>query len=540
MPVQTTPCVAIITTSRRITLAEAYFVDDELQVSFLGDITPPDGALDGNQVANGERLGQAVSAFLNQHHITARDAVLVLPEANAVTQLIKLPAMPDEDMAGAVRSVAERYAVFTEHDINVGCIAVEHFDEDGHSMSNVLFAASRTSNIDQSLEAGRAAGLELVAVEAGTVAAANAYRDRLTARNDVVALAVVGDVKTDVMIFDHGTLKLCYSANAGLPEQLNGGDWMTPPPSEYDPFVSPPQLYSELSHCFRFFQNQSPRSAVQRVILAADHPRADEIASHLAEQLQMPVEAGRPETSLRLPGSVDKEAAVNTRSLTLALIKGAALSALRDQDLLFPINLLPPSSTMWRPVRPYIKLGIAALIVLLVGALAWMWSLSNKTKQKQQQLAKRQAEIAQLQPELDALRAAKQTETALYTEVERQIARIAKERAVHWSQIMVDVSARLPRDMWLTRMASPDSNKLSLTGLSTNRETIPNAIQSLATSPYLADVRLSSLTKDDVYSPGNVVIRFQINGQLLRGLQPPPLASLAGGTPAPAGEEVTP
>ena len=534
MAEKTAPFLAIILNPEHITLAEAHFVDKQLNVSALGDIEAPAGAFDGTQIASGEALGRAIGEFLSQKQVSARDAVVVLPEASAITQLIKLPTMPAEDMLGAVRSVAERYAVFAEHSVNVAGTTVEEFEEDGNPMSNVLVAASRAANVEQCQECARAAGLELISVEAPAVTAANAYRDHL-ATSDVVALAVVGDVKTDVMIFDKGVLRLCYSANTGLPEQTDQGDWMSPPPSEADPFTPPPQLYSELTHCFRFFQNQFPRSAVQRIVLAADHPQADVIASLLAEQLQLPVDLGRLDENITLPEGVDAETAVTSRSLTLALIKGSALSALRESECLFAVNLIPPSSTMWRPVRPYIKVGIAAAVVLLAAAIIWSWSLANKISLKEKRLAAAEAEIERLQPELDALRAAQATDLALYSEIERQTARIARERSVRWSQILVDVSERLPRDMWLTRLASPDSSKFMLTGLATNRETIPDAIKSLGSSPYLQNVRLGSLSKDDTYAPGTVIIRHQINASLLRGIQPPPLTALSAPTPT-AGE----
>jgi Tfp pilus assembly PilM family ATPase/Tfp pilus assembly protein PilN len=532
MAVQTAPFLTVVLNPKHITVAEAQFVDDELRIVTLGDIEAPVGAFDGTQLASGETLGRALGEFISQNQVGARDAVLILPEGSTVTQLIKLPAMPYEDMLGAVRSVAERYAVFAEHTVNVDCAAVEEFEEDGSNMSNVLLGASRAANVDQCLECARVAGLDLLAVEAASITIANAYRGRLSTKG-VVALAVVGEAKTDVMILEDGLLKLCYSANAGLPEQTEGGDWMTPPSEEHDPFTPPPQLYSELTHCFRFFQHQFPRASVQRVVLAADHSQADLIASHLAEQLQLPVELGRLDTEIRLPSGVDAETAVTSRALSLALVRGSAVSALRESELLFPINLVPPSSTMWRPVRPYLKVGIAALVVLLVGAVIWATSLGNKIGAREKNLTNTRAEMQRLEPELAALRAAQATELALYTEVERQTARIARERAVRWSQILVDVSERLPRDMWLIRLSSPDSSRLGLTGLATNRETIPDAIKSLGGSPYLENVRLGSLTKDDTYAAGSLVIRYQVNAQLLRGMQPP-MDVLA--TSAPAGQ----
>ena len=534
MPTQTDPILAIILSPRRITAAELCFVDGQLRVSALGDVEPPDGAFDGGQVANGESIGRALSGFLAEKQVAAREAVILLPGATAITQLIKLPAMPREDMLGAVRAVAERYAVFAEHKVAVDCAIVEELEEDGKQMSSVLLSASREANVEQCQESARTAGLELLSVEVVPVVAARAYREALAA-SDVVALAVVGETKTDVMIFDQGVCRLCYSANVAFPEETETGDWMSPIPEQRDPFAPPPQLYSELTHCFRFFQNQFPRRAVQRVIMAIDHPRADLIVSHLSEQLQLPVELGRPTHDLHLPSDVDREAAANARSLTLALLRGAALPTLGDTQALFRINLIPESSTIWRPVRPYMKLALAAMGLVLLASLFWAWSLRNKINSQEQRLEIAKGRIAVLQPQIDALRAAQATELALRTEVERQTASLAKERAVRWSQILVDVAQRLPGDMWLTRIASPDSSKISLAGISTNRESIPDAIQSLSGSPYLDRVVLGSLAKDDTYAPGSTVIRYQINARLLRGLLPP-TPSPAEATPEPPAE----
>lgn len=521
MPAQHGHLLAIILSPRRATLAETSLADGEISISALGDLKPPEGAFDGNQFADGAALGRAISDFIAEKHVAARNAVIFLPGPTAITQLIKLPSMPREDMLGAVRAVAERYAVFAEHAIAVDSSTVEDLEEDGKQMSSVLFAATREANIEQCQECARAAGLELLSVEAQPAAVARAYRDRFGA-SEVVAVAVVGAAKTDVMIFDGGTCRLCYSANAGLPEQAESGDWVSPAAKERDPFVPPPQLYSELTHCFRFFQNQFPRRAVQRVLIAADHPGAEHIASHLAEQLQLPVELGRPTPNFSLPAEVDEAAASTSRALTLALIRGAALSALSGGDILLPINLIPESTSVWRPARPYIKLAAAAMAVVFLVSLIWALSLRNKVTRAQNTLTSLQAQIAALEPEIEALRAAQATELALRTEVERQTARIARERAVRWSQILVDVADRLPSDMWLTRVASPDSSRISLTGIATNRETIPRAIESLSGSPYLDSVVLGSLTKDDTYAPGRAVIRYQINARLLRGLLPPP------------------
>lgn len=528
---QSKSLLVVILTPRRVTTAEVHFLAGELNVTALGDIKPPEGVFDGDQFARGELLGRAIADFAAEKRVTAREAVMILPEATAITQLIKLPSMPREDMLGAVRAVAERYALFAEHVIAVDCVVAEELEEDGKQMSNVLLVAAREANVEQCQECARAAGFELLAVETVPVAAARSYRARF-APGETTAVAVVGAVKTDVMIFDEGVLRLCYSANAGLPETVKEGDQLAGGDDTADSFSPPPQLFSELSHCVRFYQNQFPSRAVQRVIVAADHPKAEVVTSHLAEQLQLPVTLGRPGSDFRLPVEVDDKAALAARALTFALLRGTALAAVGEGEALFPINLLPAASTLWRPVRPYLKLGIAALVVLLAGTLIWGRSLKNTIDGQEKRLSSVNMDIARLEPQLEALRAAKATEQALRNEVERETARIARERAVRWSQILVDVSERLPQDMWLTQLTSPDSSKISIMGIATNRETIPNAIEALASSPYLSSVALSSLSKDEVYAPGQAVIRYQINARLLRGLLPEPLPAAAPAAPA--------
>jgi len=214
MAAQSEPVLAITLSPKRMAAAELRFSDGELQFSALGDIQPPDGVFDGGQVASGETLGRVLSDFMNEKQVSAKNVVMVLPEATAITQLIKLPAMPREDMLGAVRAVAERYAVFAERAIAVDCSTIEEFEEDGNQMSNVLLAASREANVQQCQECARVAGLELLAVEAAPIAAARGYWERVST-SEVVALTVVGEVKTEVMIFDNGVLRLCCFSEIG-------------------------------------------------------------------------------------------------------------------------------------------------------------------------------------------------------------------------------------------------------------------------------------------------------------------------------------
>jgi Tfp pilus assembly protein PilN len=202
---------------------------------------------------------------------------------------------------------------------------------------------------------------------------------------------------------------------------------------------------------------------------------------------------------------------------------------------------LLPVARAFRPLAaPAMRRAALVMALVLVVSVGWAISMKQKTDRYQRDLTRVEAQITKLTPELELLRAAKATEQELRSEVERQTARIAKERAVRWSQILVDIAERFPEGIWLTQVNSPDTSKISFTGMAMSRELIPKAIESLSGSPYLSNVVLGSLTKDDQYAPGRTVIRFQLTAALRRGLVlAPGEDQQAGAAPAAtSGEEV--
>jgi hypothetical protein len=91
-------------------------------------------------------------------------------------------------------------------------------------------------------------------------------------------------------------------------------------------------------------------------------------------------------------------------------------------------------------------------------------------------------------------------------------------RAVRGDEIVRDIADRLPEGMWLTEVSSPDTTRITLTGLAWSQDLVGQAMESLSQSPYLSNVVLDSLTKDDQYAPGRVVNRVRITADLRQGM----------------------
>src|SRR5918992_6270743 len=72
-------------------------------VTRVGEVPLPPGAVRDGEVADPAAVGAAIAELWRQTGLRSRDVRVGLTGARVVVRVIDMPAMPDEDMAGAVR-----------------------------------------------------------------------------------------------------------------------------------------------------------------------------------------------------------------------------------------------------------------------------------------------------------------------------------------------------------------------------------------------------------------------------------------------------
>src|SRR3712207_4390160 len=72
-------------------------------VSRVGEVPLPPGADRDGEVLDVPAVGEAIAALWRQAGLRGRDVRLGLTGSRVVVRVIELPAMPDDEMAGAVR-----------------------------------------------------------------------------------------------------------------------------------------------------------------------------------------------------------------------------------------------------------------------------------------------------------------------------------------------------------------------------------------------------------------------------------------------------
>src|SRR3954453_21357108 len=72
-------------------------------VSRVGEVLLPPGAVRDGEVLDAAAVGAAIAELWRQTGLRSRDGRLGLTGSRVVVRVIELPAMPDAEMAGAVR-----------------------------------------------------------------------------------------------------------------------------------------------------------------------------------------------------------------------------------------------------------------------------------------------------------------------------------------------------------------------------------------------------------------------------------------------------
>lgn len=196
------------------------------------------------------------------------------------------------------------------------------------------------------------------------------------------------------------------------------------------------------------------------------------------------------------------------------------------------INLLPQR----RRRRLIPESGVVLVAVAVIGALAasYAWEtwrnrqVAAETAAINQKLVvvRRQvAEVLALEAKIDELK----TRESLLQSLEA--------REIPWSEMLVDLAARTPRDTWLATAGVGGGTTgltLSLTGSALSYTSVAHFMTALTESPYYSDVDLTAAQRSTVGAA--TVVQFGLSLST-RPLPAPPAAVPAGAPRQPATPE---
>src|SRR5438874_1687288 len=137
-------------------------------VTRVGEVPLPPGAVRDGEVVDPAAVGAAITELWRQTGLRSRDVRVGLTGSRVVVRVVDMPAMPDDELAGAVRFSAADHIPFPLEEAVLDHAVLEPAppaEVGGPPQVKVLIAATYRSALDGLLAAVSAGGLRAVAVD---------------------------------------------------------------------------------------------------------------------------------------------------------------------------------------------------------------------------------------------------------------------------------------------------------------------------------------------------------------------------------------
>ena len=454
----------------------------------FGQVDLPPGAVRHGEVVDADAVAEAIRRLWRETGLRHRAARVGVASERVVVRTIEVPALPDEELAGALRFQAQDYVPMPIDEAILDFHVLERVTgADGEPVARLLLTAVHRETVGALLGAVKAAGITVSGVDLLPLALIRALRPAPGEPGSAEAIVSVGAGVTTVVVHEAGVPRLVRIVAVGgdaITEAVSRETAVTLGEAEAgkrddegdgDPAVRAAvaaglsEITGPIHGSLDYYLNQADAAPLEKVLLTGGGSRTAGLADALAASLGLPVEHARPRETLdigdigippeRLPG-LDPY---------LPVAVGLALGGRRADGV--HIDLLPPEArraASGRRTRRRLAAAAAAIVVVLAGVS--LLQVVGAARQRDQ-LADQQRTNRVLQAEIDKLSGPLQGQLA----TARQGVTTALAGDVSWPRVLEDLAGTLPEGVWLTTFS------LQPTGAATAGPAAPDAAGAAAT-----------------------------------------------------------
>ncbi len=285
-----------------------------------GSVEVPANVAASDAKADQDKIVELLKQLLKQNNVAVKTAVVGLPSAKVFATVITTPKLSPAELAKAVRFQAEQYVP-----MDVSQVKLDHAvlgqSADGSQLEVLLIAAPNSAS-NKYLSILEAVGMEPVALEANSIAAARALMPHPPA--DGVVLIDFGSLDADIGIFLDGTPRLMRSVpvgeqvlvravaqNLGLnevqAEQFTYKFGLTQSKLEGQVYKALKgtldTLVAEIEKSVKFFNGRYPGVKLEKLVITGRMAALPELAPYIANATGMPVEFGNAWSGVNYPQS---------------------------------------------------------------------------------------------------------------------------------------------------------------------------------------------------------------------------------------------
>ncbi len=302
----------------------------------------------------------AIKRVFKESGIKIKKVVTSLSGDSVIIRYVKLPFVTEAELRGTIAHEAEQYIPLNIEQVALDFQVLGESQEDGQRKVDVLLVAAKIELVDQHVSLLKSAGLAPMVIDVDTFALENAYElNRLESTEETTALVNVGASLTTLNIMEGNTTRFTrdipvagndftrevqkeFNLRFSEAEELKKSHGAIS--MEEDDFsvstvahkddrvlrmsdVMTPvlnKLLGEIRRSFDYYETQSRKKTVERVVLSGGSAKLRNMNRFLANKLGIPVEYFSPFRNIEILKGIDSEF-LTEKELQLGVGLGLAL-----------------------------------------------------------------------------------------------------------------------------------------------------------------------------------------------------------------------
>lgn len=279
----------------------------------VGIAINPQGSRPGIDESGQQGIAEAVKKLLTDNKLSGSKAVLALSESQVYTKVIEMPVLSDNELASAIHWEAEQYVPVPIDQVNIDYEIIKRPDKDSdQEKMQVLLVAAPKKEVKALVEFAAKCGVDLVSLETELIAVSRAV---IHDAEDKAATMVVhmGSSSTDIGVVREGMLVFSHSIESGgtaltraLASEL-GLEFSQAEEYKRSYGLDPTQLegkvrqsliplidrtLGDIRKAISYYNSSYEDSPIKRLILSGGSALLPNLASHLAQGLDLEVVLG--------------------------------------------------------------------------------------------------------------------------------------------------------------------------------------------------------------------------------------------------------
>jgi type IV pilus assembly protein PilM len=430
---------------------------------------PPDAMREGEIVDPGA-VSAAIERLWRELGLRKGEVRVGLASPRVIVRPVELPAMPEDDLGGALRFQAQELIPIPIEEAVFDFQVLESFPpvegSEGMGTSRVLLAAAHRETVERVVDAVRGAGLRVGAVDVVPLALVRAlagYGEPAEPGAEAIVsfgggttvvvvheaglprfvriLGVGGRLLTDVVARDLD-LPLDTAESVKRQGDLAPGDFAARSTAAMErPLLD---LLEEIRGSIDYYRTQPGSVPLRRVLVTGGGSRLGGLPERLSRVLGVPVDAARPRDHVVVGDIGFPPEELPTLDPYLAVPIGLALGGAGTTRRIDLTTVERRAAVDRRVIAGIAAAGVALLAIL--GLLTVQ--KSNDVSHAKDQVAEVQQTNQRLQTQVSRLSGV-QTDQAQVDAIKAQVTQLLQSD-VSWGTMLQAIARTIPNDVWLT------------------------------------------------------------------------------------------